>query len=70
MKNQENKEPKNEYNLEDRISLRNHFAGLALQGIMAANLERYRLGQGEWSTDDKARRSFNIADSMVKRSEL
>ena len=49
-----------EYSDRDAMTLRDHFAGLAMQGLLSADLEN-RLGE-----EDCAKFSYEQADAMLK----
>lgn len=44
------------------MTLRDHFAGLAMQGIV--NSQEYQ--DGTWETAEIARQSYEISDAMIK----
>ena len=65
--------PCNNYFEQDGMSLRDWFAGMALQGLLIAN--SWRLGAPgsdryiPGSTGSLAQRSYEIADAMIKERE-
>ncbi len=51
--------------MEDRVTLRDYFANSAMQGICA-----HPTGFGIATADGVAKRSYEIADAMLKQREL
>lgn len=49
--------------LREGISLRDHFAGLAMQGLLSSDINT------KWDEDDVALIAYGQADAMLKRKE-
>lgn len=52
--------------LAEGMSLRDHFAGLALQAAISGHISHYGHESNHWSVEDIASHAYEQADAMLK----